>query len=301
MERERIEELREKVSCEVLLDDDGWSIDLQESTRGAIKYRRGEGEVVIVIHGGRGWFDPMSSDAKGDVFDLALHLGAAGFAAALERVGNLVGHVPAQRPFVQRRRSAPVASIEVRWGGRARPWPGSPTWQYLAHQRAIPDAVLAAAVRQGCLREGPYGSMWAAHTTDDHVISGWEERGPDWRGFATDGDKHLFRLGSRDPERLCVTEAAIDAMSLAAFENLRPETAYVSTGGGWAPASQAAIRAYAMRSRLLFVAATDNDRQGEIYAERVKGIAGEFGCAFERLTPQADDWNTDLRAFGQAA
>ena len=47
-----------------------------------MKYRRGDGEIVIVIHAGRGWFDPLSL-AKGDVFTLAEHLGAEGFADAL--------------------------------------------------------------------------------------------------------------------------------------------------------------------------------------------------------------------------
>lgn len=301
MEREEIEGLREKVSCEDLLDDDGWSIDVHESTRAAVKYRRGEGEIIIVIHGGRGWFDPMSSDAKGDVFDLARHLGATGFAAALERVGDLVGYVPVNRPFMPPRRSKPLASIEVRWGGRARPWPGSPSWRYLANQRGIPNFVITAAVRQGRLREGPYGSMWAAHTTDTNVVSGWEERGPDWRGFATGGDKHLFRLGPPQPARVCVTEAAIDAMSLAAFENLQPDTVYVSTAGGWAPATQDAIRVFASAPRLLLVAATDNNRQGDVYADRIEAIARESRCGYERLRPRAADWNADLRASRQAA
>lgn len=294
MEREQIEELREKVTCEALLDEDGWSVDPRESTRGAIKYRRGEGEIIIVIHGGRGWFDPMSSEDKGDIFDLAKHLGAVGFGEALDRVAGLVGYVPTHRPFVPKKRNAPLVSLETRWGGRARPWPGSRTWRYLTQERGLPDSVITAAVRQGRLREGPYGSMWAAHTSDDNVVCGWEERGPDWRGFATGGDKRLFRLGSSSPLRVCVTEAAIDAMSLAALEDLRPDTAYVSTGGGWAPATQEAIRAYASISGLLLVAATDNDRQGKAYAGWVAEIARAFGCPHERLIPRTKDWNKDL-------
>ena len=161
--------------------------------------------------------------------------------------------------------------------------------------------MIAAAVRQGRLREGPYGSMWAAHTTDTNVVSGWEERGPDWRGFATGGDKHLFRLGPATPARLCVTEAAIDAMSLAAFEDLPLDAAYVRTAGGWAPATQAAIRAYASGPRPMLVAATDNNRQGDVYADRIEAIANESRCGYERLRPRATDWNADLRASRQAA
>lgn len=301
MERDEIEGLREKVSCEDLLDDDGWSVDVHVSTRGAVKYRRGEGEVIIVTHGGRGWFDPMSSDAKGDVFELAKHIGALSFVAALQRVGNLIGHVRAYRPFNPLRRSRPTASIEVRWGSRARPWPGSPTWRYLSQTRAIPDRVIADAVRQGRLREGPYGSMWAAHTTAANIVRGWEERGSDWRGFASGGDKHLFRLGSANPKRVCVTEAAIDAMSLATLEDIRHDTSYVSTAGGWATATQEAIRAYAAMPGLVLVAATDNNRQGDIYAGRIEAIAKEAGCQFARICPKSVDWNADLQVLRQAA
>jgi CHAT domain-containing protein len=52
-----------------------------------------------------------------------------------------------------------------------------------------------------CLREGPYGSMWAAHLDESGSVTGWEERGPDWRGFSTGGTKTLFQLGSTDAMR----------------------------------------------------------------------------------------------------
>jgi transposase len=41
-----------------------WKLDRKESTKLSLKYRRGKGEILIVSHGGRGWWDP-TSDAKG--------------------------------------------------------------------------------------------------------------------------------------------------------------------------------------------------------------------------------------------
>ena len=64
----------------------------------------------------------------------------------------------------------------------------------------------------------PFGSLWAAHKDRAGLVTGWEERGPQWRGFATGGSKRLFQFGATNPKRLCVTEAAIDALSLAAIE-----------------------------------------------------------------------------------
>jgi len=104
----------------------------------------------------------------------------------------------------------------------------------------------------------------------------------------------LFRLGRAAAERICITEAAIDAMSLAVIEVLRSDTLYVSTGGGWSAATDQAIRLLAQRANVRLVAATDNNRQGEVYAERIRAIAAETRAQYARSRPRADDWNEDL-------
>ena len=86
-------------------------------------------------------------------------------------------------------------------------------------------------------------------------------------------------------------------MSLAAIEELRDDTLYVSTGGGWSPATDEAIRALARRANVWLVAATDNNRQGEVYADRIRAIAAEASARFARSRPRADDWNEDLKAL----
>ncbi|WP_439400347.1 DUF3991 and toprim domain-containing protein (plasmid) [Bradyrhizobium sp. PMVTL-01] len=294
MDKREIEELREKVGCASLLEKDGWKVDVKESTRRAIKYRR-DSSIVIVIHQGRGWFDPLSP-AKGDVFSLAEHLGADGFVEACDRVADMVGFAPSAPAWQRSARPKTLASILERWGHRFRPRPGSPAWRYLTGERGLPANIVKEAVTSDLLREGPQGSMWAAHTDSAGALTGWEERGPAWRGFATDGGKELFRFGSEECERICITEAAIDAMSLAAIEVLRPDTLYVSTGGGWSPATDDAIRGLAKRGNAWLVAATDNNRQGDTYADRVCAIAADASARYARLRPCAGDWNEDLTA-----
>lgn len=277
MDKREIEELREKAGCAALLEKDGWKVDLKESTRRAIKYRR-DTNIIIVIHEGRGWFDPLSP-AKGDVFSLAEHLGADGFVEACDRVADVVGFVPSAPTWQRPARLKAPASVVERWRHRFRPRPGSPAWRYLTGERGLPADIVKHAVARDRLREGPQGSMWAAHSDSAGALTGWEERGPTWRGFATEGAKELFRFGSEESERICVTEAAIDAMSLAAIEVLRTDTLYVSTGGGWSPATDKAIRGLAKRANAWLVAATDNNRQGDIYADRVRAIAADASAA----------------------
>lgn len=300
MERQELEDLRDRVPCTVVLEQADFAIDLRESTRRAIKYRRGA-DIVIVIHEGRGWFDPLS-DAKGDVFRLAEHLDGLSFSNAVERVAGLIGFVMA-RPDRARadfprvaQSSLRAASVQTRWAERRQLWQGSAAWHYLRSERSLPDSIIRAAVRADLLREGPYGSVWAAHLNDQGAVSGWEERGPLWRGFATGGSKVLFRFGAEDALRLCVTEAAIDAMSLAAFEGFREGSLYLSTGGGWSPTTDTAIRRLAARPGVRLIAATDANSQGETFASRLRDIADVAGCDWLRLNPPEEDWNDALRA-----
>lgn len=294
MEKKELGDLRDRVLCGVVLEQSGFAVDLKESTRKAKKYRRGA-EIVIVIHEGRGWFDPLS-DAKGDVFSLATHLEGVSFVEALDQVAALVGFVAKEPVWIQNARD-PVSAgtIPERWAKRRKPWRGSMTWRYLRAERCLPEPIIRAALQSDVLREGPHGSMWAAHVDADGGVTGWEERGPNWRGFSTGGSKVLFRFGFLDAPRLCVTEAAIDAMSLAAFEGLREGSLYLSTGGGWSPATEAAVRVLAARPGAELVAATDANSQGETFAGRLRDIAEDAGCNWFRLTPPAEDWSDALQ------
>lgn len=294
MKREELEALRAKVSCEAVLERAGYEIDLKESTPRAVKYRRG-GNIVIVTHDGRGWFDPLS-DEKGDVFGLAMFLERIPFPSAAEAVASLVGFQLSRPKWSSSRSCMPLEDIFERWRSRRAPSPGSDTWRYLCLGRSIPPAIAGQLAREGVLREGPFGSMWAAHVNAEGRVVGWEERGLDWRGFATGGSKVLFRFGPSDASRICVTEAAIDAMSLAALEGPREQTLYLSTGGGWSPATDAALAELAVRPGLTLVAATDANSQGDIYAARLRALAEASGCDWQRQRPPAEDWNDVLRA-----
>lgn len=293
MKREELEALRAKVSCEAVLEKTGFEIDLKESTRRAVKYRLGS-SIIIVTHGGRGWFNPLSNE-KGDVFALAMSLGRLSFPPAAEAVASLIGFQLSRPEWKSLRTSGPVQDVVERWRTRRAPSPGSGAWSYLSWVRCVPTTVVRQAVRQEVLREGPFGSMWAAHVDSNSRVVGWEERGSEWRGFSTGGSKVLFRFGPGDASRLCVTEAAIDAMSLAALEGSRAETLYLSTGGGWSPATDAALATLAARPGSNLVAATDANSQGDAYAERLRIIAESVGCDWQRLRPPTEDWNQVLQ------
>lgn len=272
-----LEELR-AVSCSALLErlPPPWQLDKAESTRACLKYRRGKGEIILVTHEGRGWWDPGSTTARGDVFNLVQHLQpGTNFGQVCKLLREFVGTKPSY-PLHKRtwQREAPAVPVLERWARRRAVWRGSSAWAYLTEVRRLPAFVVNAAIRREQLKEGPHASAWFAHRDHEGRLTGIEIRGPDYRGFSAGGDKTLFRLpgapiGSRSPViRLAVTEAPIDAMSLGAIERLRTDTLYMSTAGGIGPrtleALEQLLRAIAGHPAARAVAAFDADLQASV-------------------------------------
>ena len=127
MEAREIEDLKGRVECSAVLEKAGFAIDIRESTRRAIKFRRGD-DIIIVIHDGKGWFDPLS-EAKGDVLSLIQHLDGASFTCALALAADLVGYTPQEPRWARPLRSREnTMSLAERWRVRRSPWRGSATW-----------------------------------------------------------------------------------------------------------------------------------------------------------------------------
>jgi hypothetical protein len=297
--------LRTSISCAALLEGlpPPWRLDRKQSTRRALKYRRGTGEVLIVNHDEKGWWDPHST-AKGDVFDLVKHLEPdRNFGQVLRLLRGFVGLPPSYPAFPRETKRAVVhVAIQARWSASRCLRRGSPAWTYLTKTRGLPAAILLAAIRADVLREGYRGSAWFAHR-DGATVVHVEVRGPDYRGSLRGGTKTLFRLrgnGNGPTSRLAVTEAPIDALSLAAIEDLRSDTLYVATGGGMGPGTLLAIEQVLVEMAAIpdsvLIGATDANPAGDRYATRHAEMASAAGVAFARLRPTAgEDWNDMVR------
>lgn len=298
---------RARVNCAAVLENLGqpWRLDTRESTRRALKYRRGEGEVLIVTHEGRGWWDPQSS-AKGDVFTLVQHLDPSlNFGHVRQVLRRFVGVTPRFTPAErQLGGEGDTRSVAERWRRRHSLTPGCRAWAYLADERRLPRTVLQAAARQDVVRNGAFGSAWFAHRCDGSVTH-VEIRGPSYKGSLRGGSKTLFRfsVAKNLAVRLVITEAPIDALSVATLEWGRSDTLYVATGGGMGPGTLAALQILcgelAPRLGAVVESAADANRAGDRYAARHAEIAGAAGVAFRRLRPpEGLDWNNVQQGRG---
>lgn len=291
--RDELDELRAGVDCRAVLDAAGWELDGKESTRGAVKYRNGAARIVIVTHEGKGWFDPLN-DRRGDVLALAQHVWGGNLGHARKALRPLAGIAPRTS---NGRTSAPTVPIDAvaGWDEGRRLCRGSQGWHYLTEKRGVPSRTIERATQDDVLREGIYGTILARHQNGAGLTTGWEMRGPRYRGFVKGGTKTLFLLGLATlGECLVVTESAIDALSLATIEYWPRGTVYVSTGGGYGPATAEALQ-IVLRTCGQLVAATDQGTGGEILACRLSELAAASGAQFSRLRPGAKDWNDQLR------
>jgi len=307
-----IQRLKTSVSCAVVLErlPPVWRLDAAESTRRSLKYRRGAGEIVIVNHDGRGWWDPLS-EAKGDAFSLVRHLEPGlDFSAARRVLRGLAGVTPTFPAALQRRQSrASLIPVAQRWERHPVLSRGSRTWLYLTGERGLPDRILLAARVADAVREGPHVSAWFAHRDAAGCVIGIEMRGPVWRNFSAGGEKALFRLpgGPGCVSRVAVCEGAIDALSLAAIEGLRDDTLYAATTGGMGPATitalQQLLQVLTADPAGTLIAATDADTASWRYAARLGELAAAVGVRFARVVPpdRLNDWNDALRALAPAS
>lgn len=300
-----IREIKAATHCATVLEHQipPWRLDRRASSRLALKYRRGEGEIIIVTHEGRGWWDPGDAQAKGDVFGLIQYLQPGlNFGEVRRFLRMLAGMRPTCLEQLRSRQQAgPPPPVAALWRSQPLLVPGSASWGYLATERAIPAAILELATRLDAIRAGPRGSAWFAHTDHAGRLTGIEMRGPLWRGFSAAGRKTLFRLPIGDPcHRLVVLEAPITALSLAALEGAPGGSLYVATAGGMGPGTIEALGllldVLASAPAAMLVVATDADRVGDRYAEAITRMAGTRRMTAHRLRPprQGDDWNDVL-------
>jgi hypothetical protein len=305
-----IEELRRSVHCAVVLERQSppWRIDRKESSRQSLKYRRSKGEILIVSHQGRGWWDPQS-DAKGDVFALVQHFDPSlNFGQVRKVLREFAGLPPALPAAIRRQKIVPVgASPAGRWAAQRPCHWGSRAWRYLTRERCLPPRILAVASAIDVLREGPKGSAWFAYRDEAGRVTHVEIRSPAYRGALRGGTKSLFRFrfGAGSISRLVLTEAPIDALSLAAIEALRKDTLYAATGGGMGPPTIAAITRIvaeiAATPGAIFCSATDADPPGDRYAAIHAAFAQAAATPFRRLRPPMEgaDWNKLLQTKGE--
>ena len=79
------------------------------------------------------------------------------------------------------------------------PVPFQPNNPYSTPEKLPVSNVLKVLGRNLTIKSKPTGAGESAHDNDDGAVSGWEEHGPDWRGFSAEVLKSCFALALQSP------------------------------------------------------------------------------------------------------
>ena len=307
-----IEELRNKVHCAVVLErtPPPWQLDRKESTKLSLKYRRGKGEILIISHGGQRL---VGSDQR--------RQGRCLWSGPTPGAGGQLRPCP-QAPA---RLLRIVAELSDRRKGRAPQSFGQIRSRTLggAEARVVEFADRALSRPEAFpslqnYRDGLRDRRPAARPRRQRLVRPFQQ--PGFGHPCRHSRADLQRLAHRRRQvplplaasrlaqalpRLVLAEAAIDALSVSALEDLPFDTIYAATGGGMGPGTIAELEALlaqmAMLPGAVLCSATDANGPGDRFAERHRALAEKFGVRFERLRPpiEGGDWNDVLRAPGE--
>lgn len=273
----------------------GYEVVQGKSSRGSQTLRRED--KIVVSRNERGHYVYFSIDNPADNGTI-IHF-------VQRRTGKNLGHVRKElRPWLDPSSCPAVPNRDLKsskkLGGQAiyQAWEKleSLDRRYLAW-RGISDQVIEMA--KASLRSDQRGCVCMLHVDEQGGHCGWEMKGRDYTGFSAGGQKGLFILRPDPTElvgRIVVTESAIDSMSYLQLAGEEVDM-IVSIGGAMSPSQTAHLESLIDRHApgnpfFEVVAATDNDDQGEKYAEEVRSLHNRVRRA---KPPVGKDWNDLLR------
>jgi hypothetical protein len=238
---------------------------------------------ALSVNGAK-FFNWNQDRGGGGAIDLAMHLNACDFTAAIQWLAQCCVAVPA--PPQRTPSSQPVLMLPTPAAGQL-----DRVQRYLREQRRLPEALLKPLQDAGRLYADRHANAVFVLLGREGRPVGAELRGTSattWRGLSAGSCKDLgyFACGPAHANELVLCESAIDAISCAA---LHPNRLCLSTAGArpkpaWLP------QLLAQHHRLY--CGFDADPTGDQMADAMIAIYP----IIQRLRPPLHDWNDVLTA-----
>lgn len=269
---------------------------------------RGDGGFIISPGTGQKagkWFDHAADHGRGGAIDLVAHVLGTDFKGSLAWLADRFGEAQATATLTAAYRA--TARRDVREAVQERPaftapspapekWPDVRRW--LIEDRSLPEKYVDQLHERGDIyADGRRNAVFLSCDPETDEVVGAELKGTvamaDGSRFAglalgSKKDQGGFRLGSVAlAKAVYLVESAIDAISLYRLRKIEGEAdfAVVSTAGarGTVPAFLDRLKEGVAR-----ICAFDNDKAGDTAAAKL---------GWDRLRPDAHDWNDDLAAL----
>lgn len=278
--------------------------ETEKSTKNSPCLKNPAGDVIVVKYQQNGvntFFCPKDNQ-KGDIYNFVMWQEHCDFKTAAAKIDNLLGLASIQgNPIPQEKRVAKV--FDVNAAAQLKP---VQEHAYL-ESRGIDNAMLIHGRFRGTVLTDEYHNAVFPHCRHGKIV-GYVKKNYKFNGFSEGGEKLLWKSNQFPGDtRLCVTEAAIDALSLAVLMRDSPKhaeqmyhTRFVSIDGGYSPEAEAMLKqeVAALPRGSVIEAAFDNDEQGRRYCEKLANISMECGQVYaENIPSKRKDWNEVLQAY----
>lgn len=301
---QELEKFKREINIAELAQTMGYRIDKSKSTKNAPVLRNENGEKIVVGRAQDGhytYFNVGDSSDSGSVIDFIQRRTRENLGQVRKRLRAFLNLPEWERP-----RPVPVATgSDLEAETAAAALIAGEEWGELKENRLPPAQVrgiswqtMQKAFERGAVVQDQDGNYhFVLHDTKKAV--GIERRNKDGRG-ARVGEGHkkgIFTLPPAGPvEKIVVVESTIDALSARELSQKPENTLFVSTGGNMSKITSKALqRVFEQHSDAKILIATDNDRAGDLHAQKIAEMI-EPGRDVARVRPIGKDWNDDLQA-----
>ena len=290
---EELEQFKRKIDITELARKYGYEIDEKASCRTSLTMKSAGSKIIAATaEDGHGIFFDVQGSASGSVIDLVMWQEGVNLGYARKILREFTNQHSFSFPTARTGYTKPEpmshdrAGVVAAWYNMKPYKPG-----YLEGRAINPRTVSKFA---SSIRTDQRGNVCFLHQ-DKKGISGYEVKNKGFTGFAGGGRKALFMCNVSEhpdepPAALIVTEAAIDAMS---YYQLNPANGlYVSFAGGLSPEQKSQLsELLTSNPQAAVIIATDNDKEGEAYADFIRSIRQDA----QRAAPTiGKDWNDTL-------
>lgn len=289
-----LERIKTDINLVELASSYGYECVRKESSRASIVMVHPDGDKIVVATATDGhsiFFSVRENDCSGSVLDFVMHRERVSLGAARRILRRcLVPGYFHSRSTVHYRPEA----ISSETPGLYAKWLRMDSYQgsgYLERRGLNAETIATFSER---IRMDERGNVAFRHD-DLYRCTGWEMKNKGFTGFSGGGKKALFGCRVDVPDKastplIVLTESAIDALS---YYQLQARPGFYLSFAGAISHDQRELLVWVLNRYpgAKIVIATDNDHQGETYAELIFSIRGD---AQRDRPPVGKDWNDTL-------
>lgn len=294
-----LEKFKTEINLAEMASSYGYELVRKESSRASLVMRHPDGDKIVVATGTDGhsiFFSVHDEGKSGSVIDFVKWKENTNLGYARQTLRKWVANPASFFPTAPKPNFPRPVAVPQDCTARHAEWlrmqPYRATGKgYLEKRGLSADTIRTFSERVGVDQRG---NVCFRHD-DLRSVTGWEMKNNAFTGFSGGGRKALWgwKVGSPQKEAtplVIVTESAIDTLS---YYQLHPRPGfYLSFGGSMSPEQNELLKYVLNRYPVAqIVAATDNDEQGEKFAEVIRSIRPD---AVRATPPIGKDWNDTL-------